>query len=555
MGGLFSVFRFIEGTDKPGPSRSNKVRPQKDADNDVDNDDSVHEAMDIAASIHEQRENDIIETMNETLTSESKLNMFNSFYDQTIGSVIVFSVETVVMALVVFGVYSGAYLVNHDSNVGPLLFMWQATSMLTASAVALAANTIAALCERSPVLYNRFFMMSSKAACGAISCVSTTFTVVAWHSWSDPQWSQVFFPSNRSHLSVLIVIAVAAQNALWVVSLLLTYASTPFGHSNAAMLELPVCAALILLYIITFEIGSHKHVVCTGEGVNTAYFIASNLFLLTSYLLFVASTQELLLPLSWEAVHATLTRPARVDVWSLVHGGLLIAALTFFIVVKQDMGETVVTAGYIFLALTVLVTVMQSFDLWFLLNKILKTDDETDRNILLVEQGFAVDRQQAHEIAKGVLEAKKAKHSKVAAMWAATRHPGVNTVFRQNGNELARQFGARTFAHVATDQLWDAKEDYDNSSTGDSEGRRSGKGGRNKRRRGRSGRRRSGSDSESSGNHDSSCSSRSVDTATQFALRDYGEVYGTRNRRGRTQIPSGVKLFPHIPVTMMREGL
>lgn len=491
--------RLISSSDSESSDDNESDSSSDDEDiSDMVNDDNDEDddIVQRARLLQEVREQNIIEEENKNLDNDLKREMLESFYNQTIGSVFVWTLETVFMSVVVLGVYDLAKVTNTQTGKFPVFLFWSTVSMVAVCALMAVVNTIIAFSDKSPALYSRMYMMCTKACCGCISCIGTVFTCVSLHSLVEDQWSQIFFPTNRSHLHVILVVMALAQNALWLVCTILTYSATPFGVSNSAFLEIPVCTLLIFFYILTHQTGTNRLLVCTGQNHNLAAFAIGNIGLFTSFGLFVLSATEFGTQFMGAWARSDLQRAQRLDPWAFLHGlCLVVTQLVYAYII--DVDDEMLFAAWAIAIFTVVVTVIQSFDVKYALRSIFQTDDETERTIRHIEERFAMTREDAREISRDI------NLKKINRLQKRTKKAkfglGMQFINSQNGKEASQKEPPSLERNVSTGPL------------------------------------------------------TPPDDPTVGVRSGFDEGFGTRNRRRGPKVPTAVNLFPNIPLTMMRE--
>lgn len=358
----------------------------------------------------ELREQEEIDSRNRELNNDTTMVMYNQFYNQTIGSVFIWCFDTVGVSTIVYAIYETARLFNTRDDISPVMYRWTALSMIITCLVTAMICCIEALRSKDPALFSRVYMIVTKANCGLVSVISTVFTCTAWYALnSSNKWTVIFFPTNRSHNHVLSIAMVVAQNALWVVSLVLTYMATPFGAANSAFIEMPVVAVLTLMYILVCEIGNNLILICGGTDRLIVTMLVGNLFLLTSFGLHAAASFEVFLDPPrdnssrdfWVSCRSTPSQRQLFDPWTFAQGIAMIIILTSYIGAVASSDE-LLAAGWVLIIFAMFVTIVKGFDVQWALRNIFDTSDELESDILTLERQFRMKRNEAAALVKEI---------------------------------------------------------------------------------------------------------------------------------------------------------
>lgn len=370
----------------------------KDSD-DAYTDDSVSEAevegvvpAALARRDREQREETARNRASDELGIETKTQPTEeqeAYFQQTVGTVFVWTLENAVMALLNYCVFLAADAITAPAAGGTLIAQWNSLNILLATVLTAAICGLIAFVERTPGIFTRHYMMATQAYCSIISCVTTVFSAVAWKSSQTGSWRTIFLQSDSAYLHGVLVLVVVSNNVQWVLSLVLTYSCTRFGDSNSAFLQLPLAAAFVLFLVLVNETATNGLVLCQGSRATLGAYAITNAAIVTSFIAEIFSAvefdpQQIFPP--W--MHSTLETRRRFDVYALLHGlCLLFATLAYGTMAKLSRSTFLGTVGV--LAFTVLTTLIHTVDLRYIATRLLQSDDEDEQQIRVLEEEMA----------------------------------------------------------------------------------------------------------------------------------------------------------------------
>ena len=313
------------------------------------------------------------------LEPEEREEQQETFYNQTVGAVFVWTLENLVMGAVHYCVYLLAEALAAPGEGGVVIAKWCSSNVLYSTLVMAATNALIAFVERTPGIFSRHYMMVTQAYCGTISFLGLVFSAVAWKASLTEHWRVIFTQSSSPLLSTGKLLIVIGNNVQWVLSLLLTYSCTPFGQSNSAFVHIPVAAAAALFLVLVNETATNELVLCQGYAANLFTYAFTNAAIFSSLMLYVWSAVE------WDPanvfpsfMHSTAVTRQRFDVYALIHGGLLFVIVTCYGAIARLSQSTFFGTMFI-LAFTIACTVVHAFDLRYLATTILASDDQDER--------------------------------------------------------------------------------------------------------------------------------------------------------------------------------
>lgn len=375
-----------------------------DSDGFSDKDSGAESIVDDFAGGQKDEEEEMEEEEAAVLTSDTRQDMLEQFYNQTIGSVFTWSLETTIIACVHFCVYLLAEALLSDEPGGVLVAKWCSYNVLVLSFAMLGVNALIAFAQREPGIFSRHFMMCTMAYCGVVSSVTTVFSAVLWKALATKAWRDIFLQSDESLTSALMVAIIIANNMQWVLSLILTYSCTPFGQNNSAFFTLPVAAALSLFLIVVNEIATHHVLVCQSVQSKLLTYGFVNGAIISSLLGFVLSAVEFdprgLFP---GFMHSSLYSRVRFDVYALLHGMCLFCIVLGYGAIAT-LCRTTFYATFIVLGFITLVTLIQSVDVTYIASLLMHVDDEEEKRIRALQEALAVSFIEARNIHRATMQ-------------------------------------------------------------------------------------------------------------------------------------------------------
>ena len=286
------------------------------------------------------------------------------YYNESVGSVFVWTTQSLLFSCLVFALYAIVALLDAYEGVYPVLVWWVAVSVLVLSVVVALINGIIAFIQVKPELFPREYMKCTQAYCGMISVISTTFSCTSYKAMSSVTWQKAFFPTEDKYLHVVTVCLIAALNVQWLMSLVLTYVCTPYGKGNLAFLQIPVAAGLALLFTLVNETGTRGLMTCSTATMDVMVFAFANMFILSSALMHVLSALEFDIANKFPSfMHSTAGKRAQFDVYSFIHGTLIVSYLIFYAPNSKFSTSTFVAYSTVVL-FTIGVTLIHTFDVY-----------------------------------------------------------------------------------------------------------------------------------------------------------------------------------------------
>lgn len=447
------------------------------------------------------------------LLPEAREEQLESFYNQTVGAVFVWTMECVILALVHLCLYLLVDALLSRSDGATLLVEWCSWNIAIATAVVACGNAFVANMQREPGIFSRHYMMCTQAYCGTLSYVGLVYSTVAYESLENTAWRNLFIQGQASYLAVTLVLIVVANNVQWIVSLFLTYSCTPFGQSNAAFFQIPVGAALVVFLVIVNETATNGLIVCQGVAYDNFAYVVANAFILSSALLDVCSAIECdpfgILP---EIMHSSLYSRARFDPWGLLHGTLLIICALVYGAVARLSRTVFFGVGFTLLFILV-TTVLQSFDLRYVADLLLHAEDEDERRVRALQEALAVSFKEAKRIKEHTIPSTRRRVAhRATSRRPPEKPPRKHHVHRDKLREAHEKPGEH---HERPEEAHEKREHHEKH---------------------RHGIRWRGPQPEPTPSHEK--------------LREARHAFEISNKRD--PLPSTLAIFPHIPVTLRR---
>ena len=365
------------------------------------------------------------DTESNTVNEDKSQDMLESYVNQTRGNVFIWTVECVLWSLVLYALHVSVSLLQSTDSPRSVMVFWTTFSNIIISCIMATINFIITSMNPKAAKFPTEFLACTQAYCGIIGVLGTIVSGMAWKSASSPLWKAAFFPGSSDFIEIVGITLTVGINLQWVISLALTYASTPYGRSNVSFFHIPVAVSLTIIFILINETATNGLGICDSYYGSLFLQLYVNAAIATSFLLQVLSATEFdyleCFP-SW--MHSQLDRNIEFDVYALIHGILGTTTIVLY-ALRAELSNTTFTTLVAIAAFTVTVTVVHTFDVKGIVSQIFHTDDEDERRVSNIQKTFAVSFIEAKEIYSAIVRRKniRIRQEEERKREAARRNP------------------------------------------------------------------------------------------------------------------------------------
>lgn len=169
-------------------------------------------------------------------------------------------IENVIYALFGAAVVVCARLI--ENNQFPIFDLWAVLSFLTSTIICCLGFIIVLCFERQQGLKSKYLKPISQSHHNITTVILVVYVLVSVKALYNSKWAVAFFPVSQSSLSLNIAAGLSYIVIAWMMSAILTYASTPFGESNSMFFNLPTIAGVTIVFIITNSVATWKIMIC-----------------------------------------------------------------------------------------------------------------------------------------------------------------------------------------------------------------------------------------------------------------------------------------------------
>lgn len=368
--------------------------------------------------------------------TENVAQHYDEFFSQTTGSLFTWTLENLAWAWVVYSsleyigqlvpefselegggqfVLTSYYKEQHMENaertlrLEPLLYQWCVWCNAFVFLFVAFFIFFIAFNDAQPGVYSPLYMQATMAYCGFIGALSSVYSAVTFKSRAGSlHWQTAFFGgASGFQMDGIGVIGLVVLNIQWLISLCLTFVSTPYGKGNFAFLHIPVAFFFSLMFVLINETATRGVLVCSDDTRDALTIMYVNASIVLSFIFHVLSAVE------WDPAdifpanfHSTLSTRAEIDPYAFLHGSGVIVFTCMYAQTAQ-LSSTTFVFIWVIIVFGIFVTAIHSFDFKRVVNLIFRAHDDQMREICDIRKALAVSYLEAQEAYNEIRQARE----------------------------------------------------------------------------------------------------------------------------------------------------